>query len=61
MQYKFKCPKCGEKYIISMPISEYTPDGHYCKKDNIELERDISDYAGGSIWKCTGSYSSTSI
>ena len=53
--------QCGEKYIISMPISEYTPDGHYCKKDNTELERDISDYAGGSIWKCTGSYSSTSI
>ena len=61
MQYKFVCPKCGEKYTLSIPISEYTSEGHYCEKDNTELERDVTDFAGGAVWKCGGSYSSTSI
>lgn len=24
MDYKFKCKKCGQEFILSMPISEYT-------------------------------------
>lgn len=56
MQYKFKCPKCGEKFTLSIPISEYTPTGHKCQNPNCdgELEREISDFAGGVIWKCDG-------
>lgn len=58
MQYKFKCPKCGQTFIISIPISEYRATGHKCQNPNCntELERDVSDFAGGVIWKCDGAY-----
>lgn len=58
MNYKFQCKKCGQKYLINMPISAYTAIGHKCQNPNCdgELERDMSDYAGGFIWKCNGSY-----
>lgn len=58
MDYKFICPKCGQKFLISMPLALYTAIGHKCQnpKCDGELERDMSDFAGGFIWKCTGSY-----
>jgi len=58
MDYKFKCNKCGQNFIFSMPISEYTALGHKCQNPDCdgELERDMSDFAGGFIWKCHGSY-----
>ena len=31
MNYKFICPKCGKQVTVSMPITEYKPDGHYCE------------------------------
>ena len=32
--------------------------GHKCQNSDCdgELERDMSDFAGGFIWKCHGSY-----
>lgn len=61
MQYKFKCPKCGKVYNIDMPISKYTSTGHICedKSCKTELIRDISDFAGGAIWKCDGAFGKT--
>lgn len=58
MQYKFKCPKCGQKYVIDMPMSEYTSTGHVCENKNCktELIRDVNDFAGGAIWKCSGAF-----
>ena len=37
---------------------EYTELGHKCQNPDCdgELERDMSDFAGGFIWKCHGSY-----
>ena len=43
MNYKFICPKCGKRIEISMPISEYTPDGHMCDC-GAELKRDVNDF-----------------
>lgn len=62
MDYKFKCPKCGEKYILSIPVTDYSFAGHICQNPNCdgELERDIEDFAGGFIWKCTGAYGKSS-
>lgn len=50
--------KMRTKFLISMPLALYTAIGHKCQnpKCDGELERDMSDYAGGFIWKCTGSY-----
>lgn len=58
MQYKFVCPKCGKKYTINMPLSEYSSSGHVCNDNgcNTELIRDVSDFAGGAIWKCDGAF-----
>lgn len=43
MNYKFICPKCGKQVVVSMPITEYKPDGHYCECGE-ELKRDINDF-----------------
>lgn len=58
MQYKFMCPKCGKKYVIEMPLSGYTSTGHICENEECktELIRDVSDFAGGAIWKCSGAF-----
>lgn len=58
MQYKFMCPKCGKKYVIEMPISQYSSTGHICENEECktELIRDVSDFAGGAIWKCSGAF-----
>ena len=45
MDYKFVCKNCGEKYIISMRISEYESKGHICRICNGDLVRDINDFA----------------
>lgn len=58
MRYKFVCPKCGKKYTINIPLSEYTSSGHICKDKNCETEliRDLDDFASGVIWKCQGAF-----
>lgn len=43
MDYKFICSQCGKKVSISMPISEYQPNGHYCECGS-ELKRDVKDF-----------------
>ena len=43
MFYSFKCTKCGYKYDIDIPMSEYTEkkDKQKCIKCNSKLERVI--------------------
>lgn len=61
MDYKFQCPKCNVEKIISMSMKDYHSDGHYCPTCGSEMERKISDYAFGAIWKTDGAYSNTTI
>ena len=56
MNYPFTCPKCGNHEDISMKMSEYTPSGHYCKKCNEEMERDISSMTFGMIKDTTNTF-----
>lgn len=56
MTYKFICKKCGQKFSIDMPLKSYTPNGHICENCGSKLERDVQDYAGGTIWRCSGYY-----
>ena len=56
MIYKFKCPCCGDKAEIDMPMKFYTSIGHMCKKCGAELERDYLDIAGGIQWKTGGNF-----
>lgn len=41
MNYPFECSKCGHAEIISMPIKEYTSEGHYCPICGEEMTREI--------------------
>ena len=41
MNYPFEC-KCGNKKIISMPITEYHSDGHICSVCGAEMYREVS-------------------
>lgn len=42
MKYDFVCPKCENKELIEMKISEYSALGHKCSKCNTELVREVS-------------------
>ena len=46
MNYPFFCPKCGQKEIISMPITLYRSDGHYCECGT-EMERTVESLVCG--------------
>lgn len=41
MRYPFVCPKCNHTETISMPITQYTSDGHYCPSCNTEMVREV--------------------
>lgn len=43
MEYKFICPECNKQVVVSMPITEYKPNGHYCDC-GVELKRDVKDF-----------------
>lgn len=47
MNYPFECPKCGHSEVISMPISQYTSEGHMCKECNIEMVREVKSLVCG--------------
>lgn len=47
MDYKFICPNCGKEKVVTMPISEYKADGHYCDCGT-ELKRDVKDFCTSS-------------
>ena len=62
MNYPFHCPKCGLKKDISMPINQYTSQGHYCPICNTELVREVSSLVCGmSIDNTNSFYKRTSI
>ena len=54
MIYRFICPQCGKREEISMPASEYRPDGHICPCGS-ELRRDPKDFCT-SYRACDGFY-----
>lgn len=58
MTYVFKCPKCGTKYSIEMPISKYIGTGHICTNGDCktELVRDVSNFGTNTHWHCSGAY-----
>ena len=47
MDYKFICPKCGKEKTITMRISEYKSNGHFCDCGE-ELKRDVKDFCTSS-------------
>lgn len=55
MTYGFICPNCGRKENITMPITQYTSEGHLCPECNTEMQRDISTMGCMSIDK-TGDF-----
>ena len=57
MNYPFECPKCGYTEDISMPMSQYTSEGHMCKECNTEMVREVKSLiCGASINRCGGFY-----
>ena len=62
MNYPFFCPKCGQKEIISMPITQYVGTGHMCKECNTEMTREVESLVCGmAIDKSGGFYAKTII
>lgn len=55
MTYGFICPNCGRKENITMPITQYTSEGHLCPECNTEMQRDVSTMGCMSIDK-TGDF-----
>lgn len=61
MNYPFVCPKCGTKKIISMPITLYRSDGHYCECGT-EMERTVESLVCSMAIDKTGDfYAKTTI
>lgn len=55
MTYGFICHNCGRKEDITMPITQYTSEGHFCPECNTEMQRDVSTMGCMSIDK-TGDF-----
>ena len=55
IDYLFVCPKCGNKTVIQMRISEYRSEGHICKCGS-EMIRDPGDFSKTYQIKCDGFY-----
>ena len=53
MNYDFECPNCKRKEVISMPITSYTSEGHYCPCCSTEMQREINSLV------CLGSVDKT--
>ena len=49
MTYGFICPNCGRKENITMPITQYTSEGHLCPECNTEMQRDVSTLCVNSM------------
>ena len=56
MNYPFHCIKCGLKTNISIPITEYHSDKHYCHVCNTELVREVSSLVCGVAIDHTNSF-----
>lgn len=38
--YEYQCKRCGEKFTLSMPLSEHGKKEHHCPKcQSIEIEQ----------------------
>lgn len=57
MNYPFVCPKCNNTETISMKMSEYHADNHFCPICGEEMVREVNSLVCGcSIDKCGGFY-----
>lgn len=56
MNYPFECPKCNHSEIISMPMSSYTSEGHYCSECGEEMVREVKSLICGMSIDKTGSF-----
>ena len=56
MNYPFECPKCNEKETISMPITQYTSEGHMCKSCGTEMVREVKSLVCGLSIDKTSSF-----
>lgn len=56
VNYPFECPKCNNKEIISMPITEYKSYGHYCSVCGEEMIREIKSMVCGMSIDKTGDF-----
>lgn len=56
MNYPFECPKCKHKEAISMPITEYHADNHFCSTCVKEMVREVSSLVCGMSVDKTGDF-----
>ena len=61
MNYPFECTKCNHAETISIPISQYTSEGHICPVCGEEMVREVSSLVCKSIDKTGSFYSKNSI
>lgn len=55
MKYPFVC-ECGNKEEVSMPITQYTPDGHMCSVCGEEMTREIESLVCACAIDTTNSF-----
>ena len=55
MNYPFECLKCGLKREISMPMSEYTSEGHCCECGT-EMVREVKSLICACNFDRTGDF-----
>lgn len=55
MNYPFEC-KCGHKEVISMRMSEYKNEGHYCPICGEEMVREVKSLVCGVSIDKTGDF-----
>ena len=62
MNYPFECRNCGYKETITMPITEYSADNHFCSSCGEEMVREVKSLVCGmSIDKTNSFLKRTSI
>lgn len=56
MNYPFECPKCKHNEIISMPITEYHADNHFCPNCGEEMVREVKSLVCAESVDLTNSF-----
>lgn len=56
MRYPFVCPKCENKEVITMRITEYVATGHLCSKCNTEMQREVKSLVCAMSKDTTGDF-----
>lgn len=61
MYYTFVCKKCEKDIELSIPITQYQPDGHVCPICGEPIERKIEDMICGGFKAKDGFYCNTEV